>query len=107
MPYYIDESNVDDYIEKLKQRSKTDYIIQSVSFRKDNKEEMQLLRKMLLDHPKFARLVKDTFMEIYNHHKTEIKPLSHEKQKEPIVINNNFIQKNKKETSKVDVSSWM
>lgn len=55
----IDESNVDEFLEDLKNRTSGKYINQGVAFNKNCKRQMALLRSALLDSSSFSGLIKE------------------------------------------------
>jgi len=55
----IDESNVDEFLEELKNRTNGKYINQGVAFNKNCKRQMTLLRGALLDSSSFSGLIKE------------------------------------------------
>ncbi|MDR4945205.1 hypothetical protein [Neobacillus cucumis] len=55
----IDESNVDEFIEELKNRTTGKYINQGVAFNKNCKRQMALLRNALMDSSSFSGLIKE------------------------------------------------
>lgn len=55
----IDESNVDEFLEELKNRTNGKYINQGVAFNKNCKRQMALLRSALLDSSSFSGLIKE------------------------------------------------
>jgi hypothetical protein len=55
----IDESNVDEFLEELKNRTSGKYINQGVAFNKNCKRQMTLLRGALLDSSSFSGLIKE------------------------------------------------
>jgi hypothetical protein len=55
----INESNVDEFLEELKNRTTGKYINQGVAFNKNCKRQMALLRSALLDSSSFSGLIKE------------------------------------------------
>lgn len=55
----IDELNVDEFLEELKNRTTGKYINQGVAFNKNCKRQMTLLRSALLDSSSFSGLIKE------------------------------------------------
>ena len=55
----IDESNVDEFLEELRNRTNGKYINQGVAFNKNCKRQMALLRSALLDSSSFSGLIKE------------------------------------------------
>jgi hypothetical protein len=68
----IDESNVDEFLEELKNRTSGKYINQGVAFNKNCKRQMALLRGVLLDSSSFSGLIKEMLAVRYSDdHKKE------------------------------------
>jgi hypothetical protein len=62
----IDESNVDEFLEELKNRTNGKYINQGVAFNKNCKRQMALLRSALLDSSSFSGLIKEMLAVRFN-----------------------------------------
>ena len=59
MGYIRSEEEADKLIEKMMNKGKGDYITQSVTFRKDNPRQMELLKKAMMSSESFSSMVRE------------------------------------------------
>lgn len=72
-PFYINEANVDKYIEHLIEKNNGDYITQGVAFNKYSAKEIGLLRSALIYSKTFSSLTKQLISEMNKDDKTIFK----------------------------------
>ena len=73
MGYIRSEEEADKLIEKMMNKGKGDYITQSVTFRKDNPRQMELLKKAMMRSESFSSLVREMLHREFN--EDEVKPV--------------------------------